>query len=157
MWSSAVEMQTSNVQQVSIAALIPRRSKLLVLRRSSKEVFLPGVFELPGGKVDFGESPTDGLVREVREETGLQAMAWELLDARSYMSKAGSQHNIELFYLTAVNESGEVRISDAHDEFRWVGAEEIDALGLSPNDPIRLIMARYFKRVLAWGEAHAGQ
>lgn len=144
-------MPETGKQQVSVAALISKQSKLLVVRRSQKEKFLPGVFELPGGKIEFGESPADAVVREVKEETGLRVTSSQLTTARSYMSKGNMQHNVELFYLVSVDESTKVTISDAHDEYRWVMQEELAALGLPPSDPVRSIMEQYFNGLLSSG------
>lgn len=54
--------------------MIPRRSELLVIRRS-KWVRAPGAFCFPGGGIEPGEHPQEALVREVREELGVESTA----------------------------------------------------------------------------------
>ncbi|MGX9706885.1 NUDIX domain-containing protein [Laceyella sacchari] len=39
------------------------QGKTLIIKRSLREAFLPGFYELPGGKVDFGENPEEALKR----------------------------------------------------------------------------------------------
>lgn len=46
--------------------------EILITRRRADTVF-PGSWELPGGKLEPGESPEDGVVRELREEVGVEA------------------------------------------------------------------------------------
>ena len=50
--------------------LIFHRGRLLILRRSEDQM-LGGLWEFPGGKLESGETPTQAVEREVREETGL--------------------------------------------------------------------------------------
>lgn len=133
------------MQQVSVAGLLDLNGRLLVVRRSLKETFLPRVWELPGGKLNFGESPDAAIQRELLEETGLTASIVKLTRVRSYMSKAGTQHNIELFYiLSPVDEEPIVVLSEAHDEYRWIERKQLIELGLPEADPIRVIIASYF-------------
>jgi len=49
--------------------------KIFLLERNVREYHLPWptVWEVPGGKVDWGENPADAAVREFQEETGLRA------------------------------------------------------------------------------------
>jgi len=54
---------------VGVSALIVRDGKVLLVRRG-KEPFL-GYWSLPGGGVEAGETPEEAVMREVREETGL--------------------------------------------------------------------------------------
>ena len=54
-------------QKIGVTAfVVSGDEKVLLLRRSKKEKFLPGYFELPGGKVDFGENPEKALERSKR-------------------------------------------------------------------------------------------
>jgi 8-oxo-dGTP diphosphatase len=60
---------------VAVKAAILKDDKLLLLFKSALESALDPVdaweFDLPGGRVEFGEHPSDRLIREVTEETGL--------------------------------------------------------------------------------------
>jgi 8-oxo-dGTP diphosphatase len=136
-------------QQVSVAGLIDSRGSVLVMRRSAKEGFLPGVFVLPGGKVKFGESPEEAIRREIAEETALEIADATLVAARSYMSMEGAQHNIELIFDVKLHgESCNVVLSNAHDEYRWVRPNELDGLQLPEKDPIRIAIHNHFSTAL---------
>ena len=50
---------------ISVKGVLIRRGHLLVLRNER------GEWELPGGRLDDGETPEEAVVREIREETGL--------------------------------------------------------------------------------------
>ncbi|WP_425244710.1 NUDIX hydrolase [Streptomyces citrinus] len=53
------------------AAVVVHGGRVLLVRRSETERFLPGVWGVPCGKLEPGESPGDGVLRELKEETGL--------------------------------------------------------------------------------------
>jgi len=61
-----------NVQKVVVGSVIENDGRFLVVKRSSKEEFFPNKWELPSGKVEFGEEPDKALAREVFEETGMK-------------------------------------------------------------------------------------
>ncbi|KAM0332194.1 hypothetical protein ACHAQA_002469 [Verticillium albo-atrum] len=67
----------SSIDKITVGAAIVRtgktgRSEILLLKRAAHETYYPGVFEIPGGKVDDSDaSIRDAVVREVHEETGL--------------------------------------------------------------------------------------
>jgi 8-oxo-dGTP diphosphatase len=132
------------IQKVSVAGLIPHSNKILVVRRSPKENFFPGIYELPGGKVDFGESPEKAIVREVYEETGLITSVNKIFDSRSYLSKENTQHNIEIFYLLSLREIPKITLSKEHDKYMWINYDSINNTDLPENDPIRMIIIKYF-------------
>ena len=49
-----------------------RDGKLLIVKREPKNVQTPGIWEIPGGRLEIGEDPVEGLKREMLEETGLE-------------------------------------------------------------------------------------
>lgn len=69
----------------AIAGVFDDEGRPLVMERSDS-----GRWCLPGGKLDVGESPAEAAVREVREETGVEVEATELVDA--YAVEPPSQH-----------------------------------------------------------------
>ncbi len=101
-----------------------------------------GQWTLPGGGLDFGEDPVDGLLRELREETGLETAVGDLLGVRSAVLQPGetiSGHRVQtggLLYRVTVT-GGELRdeIEESTDLAAWVPLGEVPALphvGLVP-------------------------
>jgi ADP-ribose pyrophosphatase len=54
------------------AIIFNREGKILVLRRSGTALSNPGKWDFPGGDLEFGEDAIGGIIREIREETGLE-------------------------------------------------------------------------------------
>ncbi|MDT9685682.1 (deoxy)nucleoside triphosphate pyrophosphohydrolase [Streptomyces sp. TRM76323] len=108
--------------RVVVAGAVYDRGRLLAARRSAPPE-LAGRWELPGGKVEPGEGPREALVRELREELGIEAEpgkrvpgAWPL--GRGYV----------LHVWTARVLSGEPRPLQDHDELRWLTRAEWDTV-----------------------------
>ena len=102
--------------------------EILIVKRHPKSRTDPDMWELPGGKVENGEHFTDALVREIREETNLDAEAGDFCEAvqNDYSHKRTVQL---IMYLD--NVEGDVKISDEHTEWMWASLEKIKTLKIS--------------------------
>jgi mutator protein MutT len=116
-----------------------RAGQVLVIRRSGNSVYWPGEWEFPGGKPDAGETWSDSLLREAREETGLTVTLTRFVGAAGFdlPARAGKPARrlvLLLFEASPVDEDGIVA-SNEHSESRWVEDAELQTLGLT--EPIR--------------------
>ena len=85
-------------------------------------------WELPGGRLEAGESPEACLVREVREETGLEVSVDGLLDARFFQPVPEKQIFVVVYRCSRL--AGELVISPEHRDGRWFGLAELAGLVL---------------------------
>lgn len=111
---------------IAVKAFIVRDGKVLVLKRRSTDVHKPRAWDIPGGRLDPGEDPFDGLHREVAEETGLAVTIGNPLTVHSFTRDDGQRITM-LIFLCETN-SGDVVLSHEHTEFRWVSPDEARAL-----------------------------
>lgn len=110
------------------AAVIIEEGKLLLVRRAPGQS-LPGYWELPGGKVEQGESLEDCLVRELDEELGVSATVGVLLARTTYRYEHGE---FEMVALEAtITGEPEMRV---HDKLSWATAGELQNYDLAPAD-----------------------
>lgn len=123
-------MENVKQQIITACAFITKDGKLLAVKRADTKKFLPGIFELPGGHIEFGEKIEDGLKREIREELNAEI---ELMDPYSfyvftYVTDNGTKHVVDINYFAIFkNLNQEITLNPSdHSEYRWITAEEVD-------------------------------
>ncbi|MER6125483.1 (deoxy)nucleoside triphosphate pyrophosphohydrolase [Streptomyces sp. NPDC001795] len=108
------------VQPIVVAgAALLSGGRLLAARRSAPPE-LAGRWELPGGKVEPGESPEQALVRELREELGVTAEPVDRVPGE-WQLKPGYVLRVWTARLLA----GTPEPLEDHDELRWLTPDEI--------------------------------
>ncbi len=108
--------------RVVVGGALCHEGRLLAARRSAPPE-LAGRWELPGGKAEPGESVPEALVRELREELGVEAEPLERIPGE-WPLKPG----LVLHVWTARLVSGEPAPLEDHDELRWLGPEELESV-----------------------------
>jgi 8-oxo-dGTP diphosphatase len=81
------------------AIIIDQQGKLFLSRRGPKTKNERGLWEFPGGGVEFGEKLADGLRREMREEYGVEIEVGELLDVVDHILPEEGQHWVSPTFL----------------------------------------------------------
>ncbi|WP_293880430.1 (deoxy)nucleoside triphosphate pyrophosphohydrolase [Sphingomonas sp.] len=116
---------------VVAAALVDGEGRVLVQRRPPGKS-LAGLWEFPGGKPESGESPELALVRELREELGIEVSAPDLTAAAFASEALGERHLILLLYLC--RGWTDVPKPLHATELRWVTLFELRQLAMPPAD-----------------------
>ena len=124
-------MQEKPTLIVVAAALVAADGRVLVQRRAPERA-MAGLWEFPGGKLEPGESPETALVRELREELGIDLAELALAPACFASAPLGDRHLILLLYLCR-SWSGEPRALDAS-KVKWVTTQEMRGLEMPPAD-----------------------
>ncbi|MCF2535893.1 NUDIX hydrolase [Streptomyces sp. FB2] len=73
-------------RRLAAAVVMDEDRRVLLVRRSVKERFLPRVWGVPCGKLEPGERPEDGALRELKEETGLLGEVVRKVGESSFLS-----------------------------------------------------------------------
>ncbi len=113
-----------------MGGFIVRDKKFLIVKRSKNDSFLPGFWEIPGGKLEHGESPESGLYRELLEETGLKVKPISALSSWTYGNVDKTQF-IQIDYLCEIEQDAQVILSEEHEEYRWVDFEEAKKMDIT--------------------------
>ena len=101
----------------------------LLLQRTESAKHFPSAWETPGGKLDKGESFAEALVREAKEEVGLEIV----LDGLVGASEFELPHiKVVLLYMKAHIVSGDVILSHEHQDYTWLPLSEFYTKQLTP-------------------------
>lgn len=129
--------------------------KIFLAKRADTKKFMPSVYELPGGHVDFGEDPADAVVREVQEEFHKTIAVGDPCGVFSYMNEVKGAHATEIVYFahfTDGNDGIQINPED-HADYQWFSEATIDEMlgnGKGADDDEYLLIRRAF-RILAGG------
>lgn len=116
-------------RKLVVAALVREGGKILMSRRRADQP-MPNLWEFPGGKVEPGESPTDALVREVREELGCQV---EVGRVHEVVFHAYPEFDLYMLVYEARITAGTPRSLQVA-EIAWVESARLPELDLLPAD-----------------------
>jgi 8-oxo-dGTP diphosphatase len=112
--------------QLAVSAAIFRDGKVLLVRRAKSPA--KGVYSLPGGRVEFGETLHAALHREVDEETALKIEIAGLAAWREVVPGTGGGGHYLIMSFAARWVAREPVLNDEHDDFRWLMPDAIDDL-----------------------------
>jgi 8-oxo-dGTP diphosphatase len=113
-----------------VGAAIVRGGLLLAARRTTPSE-AAGRWELPGGKVEDGETPDDAVQREIAEELGCRVRVDSWLEGEEPI---GSVHVLRAAVCVVLE--GEPRPGDDHDELRWLAPDQLGEVDwLEPDRP----------------------
>jgi len=103
--------------RIAVKAFIVDDNKLLLIKRRSNDVHKPGEWDIPGGRLELGEDPRDGVKREAMEEVGLPIEP-VLPVAINHFTRDDGQL-ITMIIFVCRPESTEIKLSEEHQEYRW--------------------------------------
>jgi 8-oxo-dGTP diphosphatase len=101
--------------------------RLLLIKRGHEPG--RGLWSVPGGRIEPGESDEQAVIREVREETGLSVRVGKLIGSVRRPAPGGASFDIRDYAATVL--AGTVTAGDDADDARWVDRAEMLALPLT--------------------------
>ena len=117
------------IEKIVVGAILVKEEKILLLERP-KDDFMGGIFELPSGNLEKGEHLSEGLIREIKEETGLDIKTIiRYINSFDYLS--GSGKKVRQFNFLVELENYEPVILTEHDSFVWVKPENANKFNIT--------------------------
>ncbi len=124
--------------EIDIAAgLLCRQGRLLLGKRSAQRRAYPGVWDVPGGHVEAGETAEQALARELREEIGVTPTEWRtlaVLRAPAMGDEHGHMLRLRLFLVTGWRGEPHNLLPEEHDALAWFTLEDASRLTLAHAD-----------------------
>lgn len=120
--------------------------KVFMPKRAATKKFLPDIFEIPGGHIDFGEDIVAGLKREIEEELNLHITVGDPFGVFTYTNAIKGSHSIEVIHFAKfIDPIDKIKLNpEDHSEYRWVAEHELDSITSSekPTDDIEIQLIR---------------
>jgi 8-oxo-dGTP diphosphatase len=115
------------MQSVRIGSygIVVQSSKLLTVYKKTGPY--QGLWDLPGGKIEFGETPEEALLRELKEEVAMQPLEMELVSSASFCNQ--DFHHLGFIYLV---KAYSLLDTTPEEEMRWIHLSELREEELTP-------------------------
>ncbi len=150
---SKLQREFPQAPLLAVGAVVEQEGRVLLVRRGSEP--LKGHWTLPGGMLEVGEALTEGVVREVREETGLEVEPIELIEILDRIHREGERvryHYVIADYLCRVT-GGELCAASDADAARWVERAEWNSHSALIVDPVTVrVIEKGWQRAQAMGK-----
>ncbi|RDI61524.1 NUDIX hydrolase [Nocardia pseudobrasiliensis] len=126
------QASSAGIDHFVVGVAVFRERKLLVVRRVADD-WHGGMYELPGGGVEPGESFADCVARELFEETGLRVRhIVDVVGGFDYATRTKAK--VRKYSFVVEVEPGEVSLAPGeHDAFRWIDAAALAELPMAPD------------------------
>ena len=120
-------MNKTGVSQKAI--IFNKEGNFLAVHRTVTAPSNPNEWDFSGGDLDFGEDAAKGIIREIKEEAGLEIKDLKLFDVESRVDEGGDFWVTIAYTAKAIFDK--VVLSHEHDEFKWLTAGAFFRLELS--------------------------
>ncbi|MCK4540331.1 NUDIX hydrolase [Candidatus Parcubacteria bacterium] len=105
--------------KIAVKGIIRRGDgKILIVKRSSQDSFMPGIWETVGGGVKEKDNPKKALEREIMEEVGLTVRIGEPFNVFTFNNNKG-EFKIGITFVCDYL-GGEIKLSSEHSDFKWI-------------------------------------
>ncbi|MCP4224797.1 MAG: NUDIX hydrolase [Actinomycetia bacterium] len=112
--------------ETSVGAIVVKDAKLLLIQRGREPAL--GLWSVPGGRVEGGETLAEAVVREVAEETGLEVVCGHFV---GFVERIGpTSHYVILDFWARVVGNQPLQAGDDAAEAAWVRLDELHTVDL---------------------------
>lgn len=125
-------------QRIAVRGIIRVDEKILLLKRSSGRSSILGRYELPGGKLEYGEQPEDALLRYIKNDMGATVKAAQLFDVLTYIDHDDRDlQYVFILYLVSL-ENGKISLSSNYSRYLWKKVTEVQQDDLTESTKLLL-------------------
>lgn len=125
-------MEKNPTMLLVVAAALTNEAGEILLQKRPEGRSMAGLWEFPGGKVEAGETPESALIREIKEELGIDLIVEDLAPFAFASEPLGDRHLLLMLYRCS-HWVGEPKPLESP-ELRWVLPADMDRLPMPPAD-----------------------
>ncbi len=107
---------------ITVKAIVIYHQKILILKRVRPSSDGLGYWELPGGGLEYGETPHEALIRELKEETGLDIKI--IKPVYTFTAIRPDYQTVRIGFLT-IPTNDHVQLSHEHTDYQFVSSTEL--------------------------------
>lgn len=116
----------TRITRINVAAILfDSYNHVLLCKRSRNKKVAPGMWHLPGGKIEENETPEIAIARELKEELDIEVTK-TIITPIDYIYSVGEELHKTIF--TYVEATGEPNLNHENEEYRYVSPTEIKVL-----------------------------
>jgi len=134
----------NKIQKIIVSGILTNdNGEVLLVQRPLHKKIAPGAYHIPGGHVEFGETPEEAIIREIWEEFGLNIVPGEVLRTFSYI--IDNSHTIGITFVLSVNGSiDDIKFNKLDTEsIVWVDKNTVDKY-LKDTDHDYITLRKFF-------------
>ena len=120
-------------QRIRVTAICKNEDEVLLLKRAGGRVEGMFNFELPTGKIVFGEQPEEALARVIYENLGVQALSIQLSDVVTFtgLRDSSEQGNLFIVFEVKLQDNSIKLFEDRYSAYKWVKMSELSSVVLA--------------------------
>ena len=134
-------------QRIAVRVIVYQESKVLLMKRATGRESILGMYELPGGRLAYGEQPEDALRRYFHDDVGLHVEGSRLYDVVSYIDRddRNIQYAVITYTVTLASGHQDIRLGDNYDQYIWSDMSDIQQYTLTDLTTLLLGILRQSK------------
>ena len=119
-------------QRVRVVGILRREGEILLMKKRAGRSLDPVFWELPTGKIKFGEQPEEAMARTALEYLGVQIRKVELRDVVTFLAFSGSSQmaNLYIIYELSVKEGAKIQPSERYSAYKFLKKSEFSKVRL---------------------------
>ncbi len=125
-----------------VTCMVKSGNRILLMKRAKHEQ-RPGVWEFPLGRIEKGETSIEAAKREIKEETSL-SLEPKFIGMVERFDGENNEEYKPVSCFVATTDSEEIKLSDEHDEFKWVTMDGLKGPNISYD--AQMMLKTYFKK-----------
>lgn len=130
-------------QKIRVVGIIRRGDDILLLKRTQVRVEAGPSWELPTGKINFGEQPEEAMTRAIDENLGVSASKVHLRDAITFvaLSESSRLYNLYIVYDVEISEDAKITPTERYSQYKFVKVGSDVMNGMKINDATMSVLS----------------